>query len=330
MKLTQIACRTCGGPVEIPEGASQVTCPFCGSRLAIERQGSEAVMDAAERISGAIDGSAEHTGAAIGESAERVSGAIAAAAGSMGTAVLGAGQGTREAIHENTLVAEAALDRLTWSQQLLSAETQLTAVQSELRALARQKATHTTRQQMRDLHVREQELQGRIAECRAAMAQRRAGGGGDAGDAGTPQGAGAARAADGKNWGTAVALCTLLGPLGAHRFYTGHVRSGLLQLVTLGAGGLWSLYDLSRILSGRFTDKQGRPLAGRDPALGAGCFTALLVMLGFALLALIARQDNTDAANGFLIIGAVAGAVVFVLRYAVARGAQRRAERRGR
>lgn len=64
-----------------------------------------------------------------------------------------------------------------------------------------------------------------------------------------------------KSWLVAVLLCFFLGVLGVHRFYVGKVGTGILQLITLGGFGIWVLIDFIMILVGKFTDKQGQPLA---------------------------------------------------------------------
>ncbi|MBT2229727.1 TM2 domain-containing protein [Nonomuraea turkmeniaca] len=64
-----------------------------------------------------------------------------------------------------------------------------------------------------------------------------------------------------KSWIVAVLLCFFLGALGVHRFYVGKIGTGILQLITLGGLGVWVLIDFIMILIGKFTDKQGQPLA---------------------------------------------------------------------
>jgi hypothetical protein len=55
-------------------------------------------------------------------------------------------------------------------------------------------------------------------------------------------------------------LCIFAGTLGAHRFYTGHIVPGLIQLFTLGGCGVWWAIDLFMIVTGKYTDSEGRPL----------------------------------------------------------------------
>ena len=58
-----------------------------------------------------------------------------------------------------------------------------------------------------------------------------------------------------KNWLATLLLCLFLGGIGVHRFYVGKVGTGILQLITLGGCGIWTLIDLIMIITGSFTDK---------------------------------------------------------------------------
>lgn len=55
----------------------------------------------------------------------------------------------------------------------------------------------------------------------------------------------------------ALLLCVFLGAFGAHRFYVGDIKMGLLYLFTCGIFGLGWLYDIVKILLGSFRDKYG-------------------------------------------------------------------------
>ena len=62
------------------------------------------------------------------------------------------------------------------------------------------------------------------------------------------------------NGTTTLILCAALGGLGAHRFYAGKTGTGIAMLLTAGGLGLWSTYDLFLIVTGKFTDADGRTI----------------------------------------------------------------------
>lgn len=64
-----------------------------------------------------------------------------------------------------------------------------------------------------------------------------------------------------RDWLTTLLLCILTGALGIHRFYTGHIGTGILQLLTAGGFGVWWIIDLIRIATGKFRDGEGRLIA---------------------------------------------------------------------
>lgn len=57
-----------------------------------------------------------------------------------------------------------------------------------------------------------------------------------------------------------LVLCILLGWFGLHRMFVGKIGTGLLQLITLGGLGIWTLYDLILIIFASFTDSDGRKI----------------------------------------------------------------------
>jgi TM2 domain-containing membrane protein YozV len=76
-----------------------------------------------------------------------------------------------------------------------------------------------------------------------------------------------------KSRGVALALVTLLGVFGGHRFYVGKTGTGILQAVTLGGAGLWWLYDLILVASGSFRDVNDRLVRRWDPEEAAAAGT---------------------------------------------------------
>ena len=63
-----------------------------------------------------------------------------------------------------------------------------------------------------------------------------------------------------KDWLVCLLLEIFLGGIGVHRFYVGKVGSGILFLLTGGVFGIGWIVDLIKILTGKFTDKAGRPV----------------------------------------------------------------------
>ena len=63
-----------------------------------------------------------------------------------------------------------------------------------------------------------------------------------------------------KNWLATLLLCLFVGVLGVHRFYVGKIGTGILQLITLGGCGIWTIIDLIMIIVGNFTDKDGNKI----------------------------------------------------------------------
>lgn len=63
-----------------------------------------------------------------------------------------------------------------------------------------------------------------------------------------------------KDWMITLLLAIFAGTLGAHRFYTGHMVPGVIQLLTGGGCGIWALIDIIQIITGKFLDADGKEL----------------------------------------------------------------------
>ena len=53
-------------------------------------------------------------------------------------------------------------------------------------------------------------------------------------------------------------LAFLFGVFGVHRFFVGKIGTGLLILFTVGGFGIWYIIDLIIVITGSFTDKEGK------------------------------------------------------------------------
>ncbi|WP_275315774.1 TM2 domain-containing protein [Tenacibaculum bernardetii] len=61
----------------------------------------------------------------------------------------------------------------------------------------------------------------------------------------------------GKSQIVALILCWVVGIIGVHRFYLGYTWQGVVQILTLGGLGIWTLIDFIRIITGDLTPKNG-------------------------------------------------------------------------
>jgi len=64
----------------------------------------------------------------------------------------------------------------------------------------------------------------------------------------------------GNEWLVTLLLCIFMGYFGVHRFYTGSIGIGVVQLCTLGGCGIWWMLDLILIVTGAYKDGDGKPL----------------------------------------------------------------------
>lgn len=87
-----------------------------------------------------------------------------------------------------------------------------------------------------------------------------------------------------KSYTATLLLSFFLGGFGIHRFYTGYIGLGILQLITVGGCGIWALIDFVRICFNNFKDADGQELADYNRTLGLTFFYAWIVLLILSIL----------------------------------------------
>jgi hypothetical protein len=293
MEVRTVACASCGAPLRIPSDIDSLTCAYCGAAQEVRRGEGYVALKMAEAVSRTI----EETGAE-----------------------------TQSAIREGTVATQAELKRLQLRQDLSGLEVRLSSVQSEIRAVQRQGASREASKQLQELRSKERTLMHRIEGLQRSLAN-----GADVSPMPAPEAVpvrrGAGAVAEGKDWLSALLLCTLFGIFGAHRFYAGHTVLAVIQLLTGGGFLVWWLIDLLVIALGRFRDANGLVLANRNPAVGMGCLSAVAAsVLVAALVGISIAPPPEEGASDptACLAGLAAGAVSFGLVYLV----QRRSEKR--
>ena len=87
-----------------------------------------------------------------------------------------------------------------------------------------------------------------------------------------------------KNYLVTVLLAWFLGGFGVHRFYTGHIAYGIIQLLTGGGCGIWTLIDFINLCFGNYKDSEGLELADYNPTVGKTIFFIWLALVVLGIL----------------------------------------------
>ena len=74
-------------------------------------------------------------------------------------------------------------------------------------------------------------------------------------------------------------LCFFFGGFGVHRFYTGYIVIGIVQLLTAGGFGIWTLIDLISIALNKYKDAEGNELDA--PNSGCGLLVLIIIISTF-------------------------------------------------
>jgi LSD1 subclass zinc finger protein len=191
--------------------------------------------------------------------------------------------------------ARLELKRLQVAQEISTLQMQIGNLRAERRALEANGAWKN-RQRLQQLFFEEKELLGRITTLQQSL---------------TPENevpplpptlenAYLEPPESNKSWGTTLFLACTLGTWGAHRYYVGRVGSAVIQTLTLGGFYFWWLIDIIAILSGNFTDVQGRPLNRKikaNVALMKGLGGFYIWMAGFILFANFYAQRGAQGTS---------------------------------
>ena len=76
-------------------------------------------------------------------------------------------------------------------------------------------------------------------------------------------------------------LAFFVGWLGIHRFYTGYILIGVLQLLSAGGLGLWVLVDLIALALNKYKDADGNELNGHN--VGCAMIVGIIIILSFIM-----------------------------------------------
>lgn len=80
-----------------------------------------------------------------------------------------------------------------------------------------------------------------------------------------------------KSSSVAFLLCTFLGFLGMHRFYTGYYLIGIFQFLTCGGFIIWFLIDIVSLFRNDFRDSNDNPLINHNSKLASGLITLAVI-----------------------------------------------------
>lgn len=76
-------------------------------------------------------------------------------------------------------------------------------------------------------------------------------------------------------------LAYFLGIFGIHRFYTGYVLIGLVQLLTCGCFGLWTVIDIISLTLNKYKDAQGKELSNYNQGCALIILSVIIVLFIF-------------------------------------------------
>lgn len=240
MLVQSAICTSCGAPVKVTNDIEIVECAFCGVSLEVQRGEGVISLKLAEKVSKQIED---------------------------------VGIQTQSTIKESALNTQVELKRIQLSQQLSAAQIQLASVRSEIRSLERQRKDKRVKKQLKELSEEELALNSQIRTLTSAqnsLIQQQ-------------NQIGPSKSTEiyvsSKDWSLTLVLAVFFGFLGAHNFYTGHWKIGIVQLFTLGGVGIWWIIDILRISSLKFKDSKGFLLLKPNYTLGKSVTNGTIIFV---------------------------------------------------
>lgn len=148
--------------------------------------------------------------------------------------------------------AQSDIQRLQRTQELSTLQMQLSSLRAEKRNLERN-PSQQAKAQLAQIQEEEKEILNRISRLQGAPNRADPSANEQDYQFYDPQ-------VSNRSESTTLLLAIFLGMYGAHRFYTGHIRSGVLQFLTGGGFVIWWIIDIIAIATGDFRDSKGRLL----------------------------------------------------------------------
>jgi hypothetical protein len=196
---------------------------------------------------------------------------------------------TQEVISQGNQSTQLELRKLQLTQELSMLEMQLSNLRAEKRRIGLvEKKTKAHYQQIHQVETEESHLLERIEDIRGILYPS------VAGQPTMRPSRVETVVSNQKSQGVAFWLAYFLGFFGAHRFYTGHVKLGLLYLFTLGVFGFGYFFDLFTILFGKYKDSRGLLLQPMGKT-GKIIATVFLVILVFYFVAIMVSSGSVPS-----------------------------------